>query len=83
VGVPRSAIVGGLLLEAAIFTLAGAAIGSTIGGFVLHSWNITLNDLLWTTARTMGVALAIALLSSLYPVVRAARVNPLEALRYE
>ena len=42
------------------------------------------SDLQWADVTTVaGIALALALVATLYPAWRAARVNPAAALRYE
>jgi len=85
VGTPRSAVVSGILIEAVIVTLIGALLATVPGYFIIVSeWAmLTSAQFLEEAARTLGIAVLIALGSCLYPAIRAARINPLEALRYE
>ena len=72
---------------AAISLLAGGALGIGCGFFL--SWLIaTLAD--WrtivTTASVLiaaGVSALVGILFGIYPAMKAARINPIEALRYE
>jgi putative ABC transport system permease protein len=86
VGAPRGAVVGGIVLEAAAFTLAGSLVAGVGAWVLLQTWEATRgvgSDFLFGLLRTMSISLAVSVLASLYPAYRAARVNPLEALRYE
>jgi putative ABC transport system permease protein len=90
VGAKRRDILVQFLLEAAVLSLLGGAVG-IIGGWGL-SLLISLIDLGGITLHTVvtwnivilafGVSLAIGLASGIYPAMRAARLNPIDALHY-
>ena len=93
VGARESDIMTQFLIEALILTLIGGAIGILFGlffaflagiilGMVLAtvwSFSFPLAAVLWA----FGVATAIGLIFGIYPARRAARLNAIEALRYE
>jgi len=90
VGAKRRDILVQFLLEASVLSLLGGAVG-IIGGWVL-SFLISLIDISGITLQTVitwdvvilafGVSLVIGLASGIYPAMRAARLNPIDALRY-
>lgn len=75
------------LFESVIISLLGAAFGTTLGIIVGNTFAIVLNTgfvLPWGWLG-LGVLLCslVGLLAGLYPSLKAARLNPIEALRYE
>ena len=90
VGAKRRDILVQFLLEAAVLSLLGGAVG-IIGGWAL-SFIISLIDIGGVTLHTLvtwdivilafGVSLVIGLASGIYPAMRAARLNPIDALHY-
>jgi putative ABC transport system permease protein len=90
VGAKRRDILVQFLLEAAVLSLLGGAVG-IIGGWLL-AFLISLVDISGITLHTVvtwdivilafGVSLAIGLASGIYPAMRAARLDPIDALHY-
>ncbi len=93
VGARRKDILWQFLLEATILTLLGGIIGvilgvtfSFIGGFVLGrmlsmSWGFFIS--FKAVALGLGVAVITGLAFGIYPARKAAKLSPIEALRYE
>jgi predicted permease len=86
-GATPSAISGMVLRQAARSTAIGAVIGSAGAFFALRLLNTMLFRVSprdpWTVAAVLAVLAAIAMLAAWLPSRRAARVNPVEALRQE
>jgi len=91
VGAKRRDILLQFLIEAATLSFVGGAIGLT--GAWLMAWGISQIDLGGFTINAVvspfivilavSVSVFIGLASGLYPAMRAARLNPIDALHYQ
>jgi putative ABC transport system permease protein len=88
IGARRRDIMIQFLIEAATLTGMGGLMGIGLGFGISALLNLLMPDLpssvpLWSVATGFGVSVAIGLICGLWPAVRAARLDPVEALRYE
>jgi len=86
-GATRREILWQFLVEAATLTSIGGAVGIVMGlgaGELLKlALNLQSDVPLWSAALAAGVSITIGLIFGLYPANRAARMDPVEALRHE
>ena len=86
-GATRREILWQFLVEAATLTLIGGLFGIVLGlaaGELLkHGLDLQSGVPLWSAALACAVSIAIGLAFGLYPANRAARMDPVEALRHE
>ena len=89
IGFRRTHIIKGLMIEVAAISIIGGLIGWGAG--ILASWavlpyfadpGVTLEIQPALAVGAVGCGLLIGILSSLYPIVRASRLDPSEAVRY-
>lgn len=87
VGAPSSAILVQFLTEAVAVTLVGGAIGLgisfTIGAIVTAKTELTPVFSPQVILLALGISTLIGILFGLWPALRAAKKDPIEALRYE
>ncbi len=75
------------LTEAAVLTSVGGVLGIMLGGaigFAVHLFTgFPISLPLWSFALGLGFSATVGIVFGMYPAVRAARLDPIEALRYE
>ena len=88
IGAKRRDILLQFLVEAMTLTLFGGAIGIAIGvgsaiaiSSLSNQFRASISPI--TVLLATGVSALVGLIAGLYPALRAARLNPIEALRYE
>src|SRR5262249_61897334 len=86
-GARRMDIVGQFVAASVLIATAGGIPGIPFGFFL--AWVIS-NTAEWKTIVTtasvviaFGVSVAVGVVFGIYPALKAARINPIEALRYE
>ncbi len=87
VGATRRDILWQFLVEAGVLTFLGGASGLLLGGLAAEAVEaatpIPASIPLWSVLAALGMALLTGMLFGLLPAVRASRLNPVDALRYE
>jgi putative ABC transport system permease protein len=89
VGARPSAILTQFLVEAVVLCLFGGLIGVALGHF--FAWLISKSAPLmeqtqiptWAVLLSFGFAAAVGVIFGMFPAVKAARLNPIDALRHE
>ncbi len=75
------------LTEAAVLTSVGGVLGIMLGsaiGFAVHLFTgFPISLPLWSFALGLGFSATVGIVFGMYPAIRAARLDPIEALRYE
>ena len=86
-GARRREILLQFLAEATVLTLIGGlvgiAIGTVIGVGVHFVTGFPVSMPFWSFALGIGFSASVGILFGMFPAVRASRLDPIEALRYE
>ena len=88
IGARKSDIIRQFLTEAITLTGLGGLIGVLLGFLISELINLALPGLpsavpLWAVVTGVMMAMSVGLFFGIYPAVRAARLDPVDALRYE
>jgi len=86
-GAKRREILWQFLVEAATLTLVGGTVGMLIGGgisFMIANFTpLPAKIPVYSVVAALGMSVLTGVLFGLYPAAKAARLDPVEALRYE
>jgi putative ABC transport system permease protein len=88
VGARRSDIVVQFLTEAVVLTGLGGMLGMTLGWMLSMAVRLIFPDVptsvpMWAATLGLTVSVGVGLFFGIWPAAKAARLDPVEALRYE
>jgi ABC-type antimicrobial peptide transport system permease subunit len=88
IGARRSDVIWQFLTEAIVLTGSGGVIGVLLGGGISLLIQLAVPSLpssipLWAIVLAVAVSMSVGLFFGMYPAIKAARLDPVEALRYE
>jgi ABC-type antimicrobial peptide transport system permease subunit len=88
IGARRRDVIWQFLTEAVVLTGVGGVVGVLLGGGISLLINLAVPSLpssipLWAVVLAVGVSMSVGLFFGIYPAIKAARLDPVEALRYE
>jgi len=85
-GARRREILWQFLIEAAFLTSAGGLLGIVFGssiGLIVHWASFPVSLPWWSFAIGIGFSASVGIFFGLFPAIKASRLDPIEALRYE
>jgi putative ABC transport system permease protein len=86
-GATNQVVLWQFLIESVLLSVAGGAIGLAVGLGIAKTVEIAAHlraaAPLWVVMLGLGFSAAVGIFFGIYPASRAARLNPIEALRYE
>ena len=88
IGARRNDVIWQFLTEAIVLTGSGGVIGVLAGAGISLLINLAVPSLpsyipLWAVVLSVAVSMGVGLFFGMYPAIKAARLDPVEALRYE
>lgn len=85
IGAKRNDILNQFIIEAVTLSLVGGMIGILIGwvGSLLINQFFPTSVTLWAVLLAFGVSAAVGIVFGVAPAIRASKLDPIEALRYE
>ncbi|MHC4712893.1 MAG: ABC transporter permease [Planctomycetota bacterium] len=87
IGARRSQIIGQFLIETVVLSTVGGFIGIAVGIVIplaiTYSADMPTVVTFWSLALSLGISMSIGIVFGIYPAMRAADLDPIEALRHE
>ena len=87
IGARRSQIIGQFLIETIVLSsiggLIGIAVGVTIPQVIQYFAGMPTIVPMYAIVLSLGISVAVGVIFGLYPAIRAAKLDPIVALRYD